>query len=387
MQSSPCLARTTPGAKMLEAPPEVVGFVVSCMLTGDVPNNYDSVLEHQYEEVIRFARNHRVLGRIYPRIELYKSGSLDAPTSFLRTKIAEYKKNEERTISTLNTISDALRAGGIDLVILKGLATKALFYDINEARRPGDIDVAVPLSQLRRTAQSLRSVGFDHERVSLGGALRHLHHYSMYSSTLDLKIDVHWRIAPPFMGIRCHLQDALSHTREIKFRGFSFKTLREVDLALLMALENSKSWWSELRKLEDFTLSLKALSETQFVDCLKLADTINARRQLEATVLVCERLGLSLGPYSSDRKEFVMDHVTRQIGEIESEKFYRHRGPEGLSAKAARLLVNSRKFHDLSSSLSFIGWHVLRMSIPAALKRRELFYIWSANKEWRRIID
>jgi hypothetical protein len=97
---------------------------------------------------------------------------------------------------SLAALLDALAAGGVDVLVIKGAALALLVYDQPEERDRCDADLLISRRQLEAAERILAALGYRRQLEPDAQVATGQRHYSAPASSADV-IDLHWRAANP----------------------------------------------------------------------------------------------------------------------------------------------------------------------------------------------
>lgn len=151
------------------------------------------------------AFTHLILGRHHAApLVIRNADALDLPGDVARTLRAEAGRNARDTLGQIGVTREivaALRAEGIEPVVMKGWPMAERLYGAAGHRRARDIDLVVPPEEMPRTAAILGGLGYvflpDHAREARlidTSALRdECHAVAFMNADASLSIELHWR--------------------------------------------------------------------------------------------------------------------------------------------------------------------------------------------------
>ncbi len=173
-----------------------------------------------------------------------------------RLKEAQYREiaMDLQSEAAAQTLGKALRAAGIPVIALKGLALRSSLYAPHHWNRgPADIDLMVPRDELERAAKVMDEAGF----VGLGkyppAFYRHHHHLEPRTlpSRPGVLVDLHWTIARAPHPFQIDLEGMWRRSIPLEGGDGIFRRLDDLDqlLHLCIQLDHDDHYDGKIRSL------------------------------------------------------------------------------------------------------------------------------------------
>ena len=139
-------------------------------------------------EEFSLLRRHRIVAALDP--------SLFAPESAEQIKFHQVNTAvlQMRLVKEAQKVAEILAAEGIEMLVLKGLATSVLDYDQPARRHTGDVDVLVEEGAITNAVRTLASHGYEIQSGQLPIRNSALKGYALYSPS-GIEVDVHRRLS------------------------------------------------------------------------------------------------------------------------------------------------------------------------------------------------
>jgi len=175
----------------------------------------------------------------------------------------------------LVAIVRALDAAGVRVLLLKGLALAHGVYGNLGLRSAGDIDLLVAPADAVRAAEALVGLGYVAENTATGAAFSaerlpvdYECHFDRAGST---EVDLHWGVAPWYMGFRVEFDDLWRDRATMEFAGASIAVPGRADLLWYLCAHGSRHLWCRWIWLYDVALALSQATEDQRARAAALA--------------------------------------------------------------------------------------------------------------------
>jgi Uncharacterised nucleotidyltransferase len=251
--------------------------------------NFENI---DWKEFINLTFHHRTFTYLYPKI---KDVNENLIPSFVKKKIFEkYKRNTFQMMhltAEMGQINKKLTDNGIRLLFLKGPFLAADLYGDISLRTSGDLDVLIPIKDLKRIDTLLISEGYvkdDYIKSVLNDWKWRHHHVTYFHPVKNIKLEIHWRLnpgpgsEPSFDELWERKRNSLITSNPIYFLGVE-------DLFYFLVSHGSRHGWSRLRWLIDIDRILKKeIDATNLLFILKKFHAIQLAGQ--ALILTTELL-------------------------------------------------------------------------------------------------
>ncbi|MCB0961791.1 MAG: nucleotidyltransferase family protein [Acidimicrobiales bacterium] len=189
-------------------------------------------------------------------------------------------------------VVDALRTAGIDVIVLKGVATQQLLYPM-DPRVSCDVDVLVAPADRRRCRRRLRELGY--RPVHLGT------HATTWRAPGRQSIDAHLTLPRCARSPRTVWRLLVRHRTEIDVDGAMVPVLAPEAMAVHLTLHGAQS--AGERQLEDLRRAVAQLDDPTWAAAARLADDLGvvptfawALDQVPGGAARRDRLGLAPVP-------------------------------------------------------------------------------------------
>lgn len=243
-------------------------------------------------QFVALCLHHRVFPAVHAALK-----TIDAPAAIREPLQAHYQRAAFRMFrlaGLMDTIASALAERQIRALFLKGPVLAAELYGDITRRCSGDIDLLVPIQELERTDQVLRTLGYEREdyfeSVLNDWRWRH-HHVNYVHGETNIKVEVHWRLHPG-PGPEPGFEVLWKRSRPIVLANAPIRMLGKEDLVVFLAVHGARHGWSRLRWLADIDRLCR-----QDVDWAAVRRTA---RKCGALHIVQQALYLSAGLFGTD---------------------------------------------------------------------------------------
>lgn len=213
----------------------------------------------------RLAERHRVEGLVWDAIS---AAAITLPAEAqdrLSARSTLIQAQNLRSRVAIAALRQAAKGRGIDLLLVKGLATGVLAYRNPDARTGRDIDVLVSSEQVAATASLLGDLGYvavlpasDHSRW------HQRNKESVWQDANGLIVELHSRLADspamiPSIGVQ-------SPRRNVTISGTDIETLSEAELIAYSCVHGGSSLWFRAKWIADLAGLLWAKHGTDPAD-------------------------------------------------------------------------------------------------------------------------
>ncbi|MBB6671456.1 nucleotidyltransferase domain-containing protein [Cohnella nanjingensis] len=175
-----------------------------------------------WNQFVKLVRHHRV----YPQIHADPDGAGLIPSDVLQALSGDYTQNTWRMLrlsGELDRVSRSLTKRGVRSLALKGPALARQLYGDISLRTSKDLDILIPVDDLRQAERLLQELGYEADEpipYGLGDWKWKIHHVSFTNPNTGIQVEVHWRLngdngkEPPFEALwrdrqACALSDGL----------------------------------------------------------------------------------------------------------------------------------------------------------------------------------
>jgi hypothetical protein len=160
---------------------------------------------------------------------------------------------------------DRLRAAGIAVILLKGLALRETIYPDPVLRPSGDMDLLVRAGDVGKAGETLLALGYVADETCHPADWyrpEHTHHLVPYRLPgRELLVEVHWNLAPPEARLRIDIENLWCRAVAGQLAGRPVQMLAPADLVLHLALHAATLSHSlvRLRHLTDLAATANRL--------------------------------------------------------------------------------------------------------------------------------
>ncbi|HVN18236.1 MAG TPA: nucleotidyltransferase family protein [Dongiaceae bacterium] len=234
-------------------------------------------------------------------------------------------------------IVDCLSQAGIEFMPYKGLALAQTIYGDIALRQPGDIDLLIHATDLKRAREAVKALGYL-PHAPLSDAEEDAYLISGYECALDSPLgrnllEVQWAILPRFYAVDWDIEAMFGRAVKVKVAGVPIRTPSLEDLYILLALHAAKHVWERLIWICDLARigSLAALNwewigaQSQKLGIVRIArvSLLLAQRLLDSPVPQaaqgCLPVDSSAGRIAEEIERYVLDE---QVFDLESRKYF-----------------------------------------------------------------
>jgi hypothetical protein len=198
-------------------------------------------------------------------------------------------------IEALRSIVEALRAEGIDPVLLKGAAIALTLYDQPSLRMMQDIDLLVPADRVSVAIKSLERHGYRSAVTDRGADFYLSHHHAtpMVSRGGRVVVEIHRGLIPGEAGLRLDPAPFIERAIRLGSADSSYRVLSPEDQILHACLHLSycDRFVGKLRDLMDLHALVEARSgKLEWGRMLEAAGALEVARSLYSTLDLSRRL-------------------------------------------------------------------------------------------------
>ncbi|MCG8611107.1 MAG: nucleotidyltransferase family protein [Pseudomonadales bacterium] len=252
----------------LEVPVELKIILLCC---GDLELNQDQLshlrellsLDVDWANLLETARYHRLVLLLARELNNHRE---QVPGWVMETLGKERRLIAQanlRQVKELNSISKALAASDIPLILLKGLSSTHLFFNGDVGlRQSSDIDLLIKPADFPAVAEVLFELGFDlnfDSKIPARELVKRKQFQSVQELTFfkkELKIDLHCQLAH-FAALPIDPDDLWNCSQEHTIYGAKVRLLAEELLFIYLCVHGSRHNWRRLHWLNDIHYMLK----------------------------------------------------------------------------------------------------------------------------------
>jgi hypothetical protein len=207
-----------------------------------------------WDHALRLAERHRVL----PALHACLSHSQNTPASIRAAVRARFDSHARKTLrfsAELLRVARHFADCGIPALAHKGPALSQFLYADPAFRQFVDLDFLVHAHDVGRARKALSDLGYEPRR-QLSPRMERAYLRSGYEYVFGLNhernlLEIQWQILPRFYSVDFAIEDIFHRSVELQFEGFTLRTLRSEDLALVLCVHAAKHEWAQLAMLRD----------------------------------------------------------------------------------------------------------------------------------------
>ncbi len=189
---------------------------------------------------------------------------------------------------------DVFKANGISALPYKGPALAVKIYGNLLHRQFCDLDVLVQEHDVWKAAELLESEGFEpHFRIppKKRQAFLRLSYVSLFRRDAGRSlVELHWRIAPRFFGVRFNEGLFWSRLQTIMLRDTSVLTPAPEDLLLMLCVHGAKDCWEKLEWVAALAELIRSTPEMDWYYVRHQAQAMRAERILRFGLILAASL-------------------------------------------------------------------------------------------------
>lgn len=264
--------------------------------TSSLFHSQEQLADINWERFLKLTQHHRV----YPVLsaKLQKTKPAWIPLYVIEALHKGYHWNTFQMLhlsAEMEHVSKLFAASQIQILILKGPILAADLYGDISLRTSGDLDILLPLEDLKYAQALLEDLGYvqdDYIQTVLNDWKWRHHHITFFHPNKKIKLEIHWRLGPG-PGKEPSFHDLWERKRISTMTNNPIYYLGREDLFLFLASHGARHGWSRLRWLVDMDRMVQ-----QPIDWTKLIRLLAQYNQLhigaQALVLVSQLLNVPL---------------------------------------------------------------------------------------------
>src|SRR5262249_35075205 len=144
----------------------------------------------------------------------------------------------------LGRLLDLLELQGIRAIPYKGPVLAASVYGKLSLREAGDLDILIHRRDVLRGRELLLSMGYRPEvelsRRQEAALLRSASEYNFVTADGDIRVEVHWAVAPHFFGLALDLEHVWDRRQPVSLAGMTVYSFSPEDLLLVLCAHGTK---------------------------------------------------------------------------------------------------------------------------------------------------
>src|SRR5579863_5261046 len=255
--------------------------------------------------LVECTMRHGMTAQVFGR--LLEAGPSEVPSDIAeaaRTHIEHMRARNREVIVELVEIIDALKAGSIDIIPIKGPVLAHLVYGDATIRSFRDLDFLVRTVDVKRVIAVLHGLGHSPypEKPPLTArqqaAIDALSGQAvLWRPGAPAAIEPHWTLAPGNLRLALDYEGLWRRSRLIGFAGRQIPGLAPEDLVLVIAVHGGKDEWSKLQAVSDLARAVARFDALDWPVVLGRAERQRCLRMLLTGMRLVERLmGMALPP-------------------------------------------------------------------------------------------
>ncbi|MEX6700349.1 nucleotidyltransferase family protein [Peribacillus frigoritolerans] len=205
-----------------------------------------------WEKFLKLAIHHRVYPLIYSKLK--KTGENWVPSEVIKTLNLEYKKNTFQMLhlsGEMEKINKLFVENQIRLLFLKGPVVAADLYGDISLRTSKDLDILVPIPDLKRASELLLNLGYEKVKLAPFEIWKWRNHHETYiHPQKKINIEIHWGLHPR-PTIEPSFNDLWERKRISSLTNYPLYFLGEMDLYFYLIAHGARHGWFRLRWLSD----------------------------------------------------------------------------------------------------------------------------------------
>ncbi|MCM3166356.1 nucleotidyltransferase domain-containing protein [Peribacillus frigoritolerans] len=219
--------------------------------TESINNKY--FIDINWELFLELARHHRIYPLVYSKLNMI-DGKL-VPLYVIQTLYQEYKENTFQMLhlsGEMERVSKLFTENNIRLLFLKGPAIADAIYGNISLRTSKDLDILIPITDLKKAEDLLLNCGYEKEGNSNKSKKRNWwsHHVSYYHTNKKIEIEIHWRLYRPPAN-EPSFDELWKRKRISSLTSFPVYFFGKEDLFSYLVTHGANHGWFRLRWLAD----------------------------------------------------------------------------------------------------------------------------------------
>jgi hypothetical protein len=248
------------------------------VLRGD-PNAAAALTEGQWGAFVDAAMRNGLVAATYRALEADSIAPLvpAAVRAELRGYFVERSLRNALLLRQTGEIVRALRADGIEVMLLKGIHLARFVYPEPAWRSMADVDLMVPRADLRRAEAILVATGFGPApRPDLEAFCRWSNHLAKLVKAGAPVVELHYAIERPTSPLRIDHEGLWNRSRTVEFEGSRVRVLSTEDLLLHLAVHGSYHHRFDRSAIKCLVDVREVIERAGPVDWAELASRANA---------------------------------------------------------------------------------------------------------------
>jgi len=331
-----------------------------------------------WSRFLDWVRRNRIAPLVY--YNLRQTGSPLIPETVVARIQSEAAKNARRVliqVAEAARITRLLADAGIRSMIIKGPVLSLLAFGDLTLRESQDIDVVIDPARLLDVDRLMVQAGYRRITPEVELALfqykiyqRWRCQFRYYLDSLDLFLEVHWRLTSNSLLMPSDATKLFSCSKEVSVGGASFRTLADEELFLYLCVHGSVHIWFRLKWLADIAALLQRLRPEIIERIARRAQSLGLNRPFHAALILAH--GLMAAPVPSDvLAKTCGDQATRKLV-VAGCKALNWRGSPGEPSETPWFNT-------------WLSWHAFRLKPGFRYRVRELQDQLFSPEDWARV--
>lgn len=183
---------------------------------------------------------------------------------------------------------------GINVIPFKGPTLAVLAYENLALREFGDLDILLTRQNFPLAGNQMEKRGYQPEfnlaTVLARGFLKVTNVLPFFHPTKDIKVELHWQIAPPMFPFPIRQERLWEGIQPVAAAGQQMETLATEVLLVYLCAHGAKHWWECLEWLADVAWLIHRHPDLDWDSVIELANAANCERQLWMGLLLAREL-------------------------------------------------------------------------------------------------
>ncbi|WP_336866212.1 nucleotidyltransferase family protein [Peribacillus frigoritolerans] len=210
-------------------------------------------IDIDWELFLELARHHRIYPLVYSKLK--KIDVKLIPLYVIETMHQDYKENTFQMLhlsGEMERVSKLFTENNIRLLFLKGPAIAADIYGDISLRTSKDLDILIPITDLKKAEELLLNCGYENEEILPVSSKRKWgsHHVSYFHSQKNIQIEIHWRLYRP-PAKEPSFDELWKRKRISLLTSYPVYLFGKEDLFFYLVNHGAKHGWFRLRWLAD----------------------------------------------------------------------------------------------------------------------------------------
>ena len=254
-----------------------------------------------WEYLVRLARRHRIAGLLYAGLKPTAAAPPPDVAAALESEANRIAVDELWSAAETLRLQRRLRAGGVELLVLKGVAVAMLAFGRLGLRFNRDIDILVRPEDVAASLAILAAEGYRVSEPLDGDAEGPTPQWLALHKDIVLEhesgrgiVELHWRLFDNAQLLGA--SDLAGQTVKLTGNGVVETLPQEINL-IYLCVHGAEHAWSRLKWLLDIHALATRMSSAALTELYASARARNVHRAVAQALLLCSRLfGLPIPP-------------------------------------------------------------------------------------------